>query len=319
VISLVKNTVKQGLYYFHKSTSVFDKIISKNSGEYRWPPVFILGVPRSGTSLLNQLLIHSNKFSYFPNIANQFYMCPLSAMKFGLKFCREYQSDFSSFYGFEKGCMAPSESGNIWNRWFPQEKRDGFNYTPSGYLSDQVRRSIQELIADTESIFGLPYLTKNAKMSVRLPEVKNIFPDALFIQIKRNPNDSAVSILLRRRKFNLSWWSIMPEEYKDFKNEGEIDQVCQQVYFIEQNIERDIKMFSTAQRYMLSYEDLCQQTTIELEKIEKFLRNAELPLKKSGRKIPHSFDLSKPKTRGIISEEELSEVREKLSKLYSNS
>jgi hypothetical protein len=315
---MVKNTVKWGLHYFHKSTSVFDKMISKKSGKYRWPPVFILGVPRSGTSLLNQLLIHSNGFSYFPNIANQFYMCPLSAMKFGLKFCPEYQSDFSSFYGFEKGCMAPSESGNIWNRWFPQEKRDGFNYTQSGYLSGQARSSIQELIADTESIFGLPYLTKNAKMSVRLPEVKNIFPDALFIQIKRNPFDSAVSILLRRRKFNLNWWSVMPEEYKDFKNDGEIDQVCQQVYFIEKNIERDIKPFSAAQRYALSYEDLCQGTTSELEKIEEFLTKAGLPLKRTGRKIPHSFDLSKPKIREFISEEELSEIREKLSKLYSN-
>lgn len=246
-------------------------------------------------------------------------MCPLSAMRFGLKFCAEYQSDFSSFYGFEKGCMAPSESGNIWNRWFPQEKRDGFNYTPAGYLSDQARSSIQELIADTETIFDLPYLTKNAKMSVRLPEVKNIFPDALFIQIKRNPFDSVISILLRRRKFNLRWWSVMPEEYKDFKNDGEIGQVCQQVYFIEQNIERDIKLFTAAQRYILSYKDLCRQTAIELEKIEKFLTNAGLPLKKTGKKIPPSFDLSKPKPGKFISEEELSEVREKLSKLYSRS
>ena len=44
-------------------------------------PVFIIGLPRSGSTLLFQLLINNFKFSYFTNLVNVFFRCPVLILK----------------------------------------------------------------------------------------------------------------------------------------------------------------------------------------------------------------------------------------------
>ncbi|NIU01842.1 MAG: hypothetical protein GWN01_13310, partial [Nitrosopumilaceae archaeon] len=68
-----------------------------------------------------------------------------------------------------------------------------------------------QIIAYLEWLFDSPFLTKNVKMSVRLPALKEIFPEAKLIRIRRNPVDIALSLLLARRIRGLEWWSVMPK------------------------------------------------------------------------------------------------------------
>jgi len=314
----IKSLIKKAIDLAHYSTSILDRKYYKESLEPQWPPIFVIGPPRSGTSLLHQILINTSEFAYLPNIANFFYMCPITAIKLGLKFCPKYISTYKSRYGFEKGCLAPSEAGNIWNRWFPQEKRDGFNYTPGGYLSDKEKNIIRQLIYNLETIFSAPFLTKNAKMAVRLPVLYEIFPKALFIQIKRNPVDSALSILLRRRKYNLDWWSVMPKEYQEFKNLPDIEQVCRQVYFIEKNIEDDIQLFNPSQRHVTHYDSLCDNPKNELKKIHNFLATNGISVDVKYDKLPPSFPASKPKIDNWVSEEEFEKIKKIIKNLYQS-
>ena len=79
MIQTLKKIVKKSIYWGHKTTSILDSQFLKKEIKCQWPPIFILGAPRSGTTLIYQLLISNFRFAYFPNIANTFYMCPIYA------------------------------------------------------------------------------------------------------------------------------------------------------------------------------------------------------------------------------------------------
>lgn len=318
MIRNTKEVVKKILHFGHRTMGILDNRFLKQELTCQWPPIFILGPPRSGTTLLNQLMINTFRLAYFPNIANTFYMCPIFATQFGLRFCRDYQTHFTSHYGFEKGCMSPSEGGNIWNRWFPHEKLEGYNYTPANYLNPQERHLIHQVVAHQERMFHASFLNKNLKMSVRLQSLHKIFPKALLIQLKRNLVDSAVSILIYRRKFERQWWSVIPKEFDEIKKLSEFEQVSHQVFFIEQNIEKDIQLFSSDQLFVIHYHELCEKPIKELEKIQDFLTEHGLRIKRKNNKVPSAFSKSKPVVDHWISKGEIQSINKIITDLLSS-
>lgn len=315
MLNHAKNLIKKVIQTGHQTTTLLDKRLLKKTIECKWPPVFILGPPRSGTTLLYQLMASSFRFAYFSNLTNRYFMCPITATQIGIQICHEYKTDFASEYGFEKGCMALSEAGNIWNRWFPQEKRDGFNYTPSGYLSKKTQESIYKIIANIEDSFDAPFMTKNGKSCVRIPTLLDIFPNALFIEIERNLMDSALSILLRLKKYNLDWWSVMPKQIDQFRNANNLEKVCKQVYFIKKNITEDLQSCQPQRFYSLQYDTLCENPAKKMDEIYQFLESNGCFVKRKQFMIPQDFQKSTPKVDGWVSRAEIVNMEKMISNL----
>ncbi len=309
--------VKQSVQVFHNATSVFDFLFFSGTPELMFPPIFIVGAPRSGTTLFYQVLTHSFETAYLPNIANWFYRCPLTATKIGFLFCPTYRSSFSSRFGYEKGCMAPSEAGNIWNRWFPHEGREKFNYTPKGYLNENDRKEIFSLITHLERLFHAPFLSKNVKMSVRIPAVSEIFPEAIFLYIQRNPLHAAASILRIRRQNQLKWWSVMPEEIDRIQSLPEIEQVCHQVFWVEKDIERDLRRFFPEQYMRISYEDLCRNPNETLSGISEFLEKKGVSVRVKSRLDDVTFRVVEASENQWVSRSDLDLMERILQDLYS--
>ncbi len=315
----IKNSVKKLIYSFHLSTRVLDQIFFSRKTSLMYPPVFLVGAPRSGTTLFYQLLISAFKTAYFPNISNRFYMSPLTAAQLGRWFCPSYRSSFRSRFGFERGCMAPSEAGNIWNRWFPHEGKEGFNYTPTGYLSQKDKQAIYHLIAGIEDIFQAPFFTKNVKMSVRIPALAEIFPEAQFLYIRREPWHAAVSILRIRRQHRLQWWSVMPREIDSFRSLPDLEQVCHQVYWVEKNIESDLEQFFPKSYSKVAYREVCEHPQEVLHSVQQFLESKGIHL--STQDIPENlaFKVSEPQADEWVSREDIEKIKEILSNLYGKS
>ncbi len=312
----IKSIIKKSIMSCHKVGSLLDRSILDRDIECRWPPVFIIGAPRSGTTLLYQILFNSYRFSCFPNIANLFYMCPVTATHVGLKMFKNHNTNFVSRFGFEKGIMAPSEGGNIWNRWFPYEKREGFNYTAEGYLSREAVEAIYRTVANQERLYGGPFLAKNVKMSVRIGALSDVFPDSVFIQTKRNSFDVALSILTIRRRMNLQWWSVMPREIESLWNLSDVEQVCYQVYHIEETIRKDIASYFSGRLYLVEYERLCERPLEVLDELIRFLSNYIGTIQRKDFYIPSHFKKSKPDTEGLISSNEQKVMKSILKRLY---
>ena len=312
---MIKSFAKSTLALMHTASTGFDKRYMAQKVDYEWPPLFILGVPRSGTTLLYQMMMTAFEFSYIPNISNRWYMCPITAAVLGLKMCRVYKSSFSSTHGYEKGCMAPSEAGNVWNRWFPHEKREGYNYTPVDWLSRSSNEEIYNLIANLEHVFRAPFITKNVKMSVRLAALKKIFPDAVFLVIKRDIKDVILSNLVMRRKRGVEWASVMPKEIEQIRALPELEQVCSQIHFVEKNLTEDMALYPESAVYRLDYTSLCSDPALVIDNVRLFAESNNIHLTPTGAPMPANFELSKPKVDGWISGDELLQIDDILKSL----
>lgn len=301
----------------HRILSFLDDIFFTRDADLLFPPIFIVGAPRSGTTLFYQILIQFFETAYFPNIANTFYRCPLTATRLGLLLCPPYRSRFHSTFGFEKGCLAPSEAGNIWNRWFPHEGREGFNYTPEGYLKEADRRAVFRTVAHVENLFHAPFLSKNVKMSVRIPALYEIFPGAIFLHIQRNPVHAAVSILRIRRQNKLDWWSVMPREIDWIKSLPEVEQVCHQVFGVEANLREDLQKYFPGKFLTISYDYLCREPGDAIKRVSAFAHSNGISLTaRKGIRLP-GFSPAKVRPDSWVSEEEIRKINEILSELES--
>src|SRR6185295_3526902 len=80
------------------------------------PILFIVGPPRSGTTLAYQVLAHFLPVTYFNNLTDLFPRSPLSASLLFNRWLRPNPDPFHSFYGNTAGLAEPNDAFHIWNR-----------------------------------------------------------------------------------------------------------------------------------------------------------------------------------------------------------
>ncbi|HQU70719.1 MAG: sulfotransferase [Calditrichaeota bacterium] len=319
LISPLKRVARSAIAAAHRASGVLDAPFYRNTRLPQWSPTFVLGAPRSGTTLLYQVLTSAFRFAYFPNVADQFYQCPIRMTRLTLPDQFHFTSTFESRYGREQGRLAPSEGGNVWNRWFPHENREGFNFTPANFLSEGDLGRIRTTIACFEDTFSAPFISKNVKMGVRLPALKALFPDANYCYIQRNPADVALSLLLYRRKSGKSWWSAMPREIEQLKSLSDLEQVVGQVYYLEQNIEEGLSDLPGERVLWVDYRDLCRNPRAfpaQLEEKFPLLRDFRV---ENSDGIPAAFKISHPRTEGYVSAAELAQLKQLVAARFPDS
>jgi len=306
---LLKPAYKSLAYWEHRW------LMSMNR-KLKYPAIFIIGPPRSGTTLLYQLIVHHFHVAYFPNIAAMFPEAPVLATRIGRKLFQPYRSDFKSTYGFVQGWMAPHEAGQIWNRWFPTEWKEGYNYTPAGYFTGSVKHLIYQTVVGIEALFDAPFVNKNVKHSVRIQVLREIFPNALFLQMKRNPLDVAVSILYARRertKDIKEWWSVMPKNIEQLRQKDYLGQIVGQVFFLEKDIEEDIKATGKERLLVIHYEEFCNDPQSTLNGIKAFVEKSGGVLRFKY-PIPKAFNISQ--RRKDVSSDDVRKLKKLLDQYY---
>lgn len=165
-------------------------------------PIFIVGLPRSGTSMLYNLLCAHEKAAYITNSINA---CPESICtiewlrkKFnfnasGERFLADsINTDFAS----------PSEPALLWGKWIGRDV-DSL-YWEEKRLANFSREKIEEIYTDIRRILftfgGLSnnnrrFICKYPVMQTELKMVQDLFPDAHFIHIVRDSRPAANSLL----------------------------------------------------------------------------------------------------------------------------
>ena len=95
------------------------------SGEY--PPIFFIGAPRTGSTLMIQVITDSFDVGYLTNNHCRWFGMPALYEKFYPKSSKvKKSSDYKSNKGVAKGNHAPAECGEWWYRFFTREPA----YTP---------------------------------------------------------------------------------------------------------------------------------------------------------------------------------------------
>lgn len=262
----------------------------KENAEPVYAPIFIIGPPRSGSTLLYQLIACHFNVCYFTNLMTRFPKSPvcLSKVLSLIQGCNPPNS-FESRYGETEGWKSPNQGIPIWFRWFPQDH----SYIEKGVLSRPILNEMRNTILLMQKKFNAPFVNKWQANTVRMLPISEAFPEALFIRIKRDPALTAQSILHGKRTMfddEKEWFSTRPRRYETLRNKNILEQVCEQVFCIEEDIDRDCKVVGEDKFMTVEYEDLCKSPQIIMNNIEEFYtKNQKFGRLKSRCEIPSSF------------------------------
>ena len=236
-------------------------------------PVFIIGAPRTGSTILYQLLTHYFHVLYIDNLTALFFRNLYLGFRLSHTLFKDKSHGcFRSFQGTTEDCglHAPSECGDFWYRWLPREK----HFISRDEIPANKRKEIGSTITAIINRWQKPLLIKNLNAGQRLGMIKQIFPGARFIFIKREPIYTAQSIWQARQQAGLQphqWWSIMPENYEELKNLTPYKQIAAQIFYLEKQIMKDCRLFPSNQCIILNYDDLCRNPQTFLDSMKSFI------------------------------------------------
>ena len=243
-----------------------------DEGIKKYPPVFIIGAPRCGSTLLYKVLTERFNFSYFSNFTAKFYKIPICGTLLqkilGIK-ARTGGYNFN--YGQVEGAGSPNECGEFWYRWFPRwlHVYVNPNKTPTWVLKE-----LRDEIGGISAVTKRPVIFKNLYNSMRIAPIVEAIPEAVFIVCHRDKIDNALSILKGRTK-NLhskdKWWSLPPKKIDYLANLSWDEQIAGQVYYTYQQIKADKERFGTERFLEIKYEEFCTDVHSSVIRIEEFL------------------------------------------------
>ncbi|MBS0000582.1 MAG: sulfotransferase, partial [Cyclobacteriaceae bacterium] len=166
------------------------------------PVFFIVGAPRSGTTVLLQTIINHFELGYINNFIAKFWEAPVVGAAFFQSISRSgkelsYQSEGGSTWDI----YGPHEFGYFWKRFF---KYGETNVLDKNEHEQIDAATLNREIAGMENIFGRPMIFKNpAALSLQIDFLSRYIPNSYFIYIRRDPFFTAQSLYLKRiEKFN---------------------------------------------------------------------------------------------------------------------
>lgn len=266
------------------------RLLAPHRGQVPAPPVFMIGAPRSGTSLAYELFVSRYECAYFTNLAHRFYRTPVAATQVGRRLIARHDPAYQSDYGHISGWGAPNEGGWIWQRWF--EDGDWCDEGAAGNLDmDTARATVAALQSVMKS--GL-FLNKNVMHANRMRLLDAVFPGCLFLEVRRDAAATARSIIRAQRKGKGpdphpdAWWSVRPSTARSGPL---VARAAWQVRGIAEDIARDAAHLGGDRLHSVGYEALCAEPDAELQKIAAFLSGHGLPVP-ARQHVPEGFDLS---------------------------
>ncbi len=284
LISFAKLIMSLPWEYLHPLEKLSLKPFRRNS--FKKQPVFILAIPRSGSTLAFQCLTHKFKFTYFNNLWHFFSKLPFwgGLVSFIYLNLVNPASSFTSNQGFVSGVVGPAEGLNFWSYWFNFNLSDKFSSSKNHPLKSNKPFYLIKVLKSLSKI-SPPFCSAYLGHSLYVKQLKEFFPKAIFIRIKRDPLDNALSLLSCLRKSKSSWFSVHPRECKSYAEESEYSIVASQVYWLAKRLDM---LTSINQSITIAYEDLCKNPEAEMLKIQQFASLKGLKLQQRF-SLPSSF------------------------------
>jgi len=240
-----------------------------------FPPIFIIGSPRSGTTVLYQLLCKHLQFGYINNFVSNWPKAPLTATKLYKRFSKNSNPiELNSKFGDSSHMSGPSEYGEFWYRWFERSHKFKFN-------NNNIKKLRIEISGLTK-IHHRPLIFKNVVHSMRILALRKVFSDSVFIVLKRKKLDIAQSILNAR----IHLYNDKNHPFSVVSSQDQLDSkisygraIISQINSIYSNIDLAGNTLGMDKFIFVKYKDLCDNT-------EKILKNIQNELEKRNQNIP---------------------------------
>jgi hypothetical protein len=236
----------------------FVRLNKKRSKEI--PPLFIIGAPRSGTTIIYQTLIKTFKFIYLSNIVNVFYGAPVFLSVFFRRNVLNNRFRDKNNYGYVKGVFSPSEAGVINELWFSKEKSKA-----------------KESISVISSISDTPMIFKNIHNTNRVESILKILPNALIVFVCREKIYNVQSIVLNTKSYNQVDKFISMGKYCDLEFDDYNDKAAFLVDYCDE-IKSGLNKSYSENLIFSSYEDFCNSPQILIKSISEWYNKNKIDL-----------------------------------------
>ncbi len=266
---------------FNEALQELETSLYKNK-EVAHPFIFTFGPPRSGTTLITQLIAHCLDTGYINNFIARFWKAPVTGIRLSkILFDSNSFTDFQSEYGSTESLLDVHEFGYFWRSLL--KKHSFESVKKAKHLEDEIDWArIHRILVNIQHEFGKPTLFKNILGSYHLPRFTKLLGDVLYIYIERDSLDTAVSILDARKKYYddpTQWWSYVPPDYEKIINEDYWTQIAGQVYYLKKFYRKELNQIDSKHVVRIHYKDLCndpQQVLSDIQK--KFIHFSDEPL-----------------------------------------
>jgi hypothetical protein len=157
-------------------------------------PIFIIGIQRSGTTVLDNLFTRHKDTAFFEGFCNKYYMSPWKFWTIPIQ-VRRYKQ------------RPPSTEGRVWRRYFTE-----IDYVDERKLTGEMRKYYYSAIkAELRAFDAKRFVNKNPSHCLRLRWLNAMFPDALYILIRRDSKAVVNSIYQKMQNY---WQMQLETEYE---------------------------------------------------------------------------------------------------------
>ena len=191
------------------------------------PVVLVQGMPRSGTTVLYQLLAQTGAFTYPSNLIARFYRAPamgLLLQRLARPLLDEPRWALTSRAGATDGWWGPHEFGYFWRHHLQIHAHHEPTAPAPADLVLQLGRM--------EAAGAGPLLFKNGILTFCTDVLRQALPTLFVVRIRRDPVDVASSILAMRTRYYgdpSAWWSLRPADIGPVEGASPEAQVAFQV------------------------------------------------------------------------------------------
>ncbi|HSI97364.1 MAG TPA: sulfotransferase [Gaiellaceae bacterium] len=239
--------------------------------EEEYPTLHIVGVPRSGTTLLYQVVAAGLEIGYVSNLVAAFWRAPVLGLRLARKLGMDrFDSSFDSSFGRTRGAGEPHEFGYFWNHHL---RYPGLDALPDGHEETIDWRRLRTVLVNMAHWSRGPIAFKPMLLTWHLERMAREMPRTCYVWIRRDLHTAALSLLeMRKGLFGSyeSWVSLRPNGPEWLEGEPPWRQVAAQVVVLDRSIEAALARLGDSV-LRVEYEELCAEPVAVLEQVRALL------------------------------------------------
>lgn len=234
---------------------VRENALYRRAAKPEYPMIFVCGAPRTGTTLVTQVLLNHLPVQYLNNLTAVFPRSPIAANQVFGWLAKRRAVSYSSFYGKSDHFSGPNDALYIWDRWLGNDRgriRES--------LTDAERSNMTRFFGAFQTAYPGPLLNKNNNLNVQANVVADVFDNAYFICMTRDPLYLAQSLYLAR--LEIHGGADVPYGIHDPNRRSPqdmVEDVCRQALFHHRKIHEQQNRLGAERFWIVPYEQFCSQ------------------------------------------------------------
>ena len=242
------------------------------------PTLHVVGAPRTGTTLLTQLVAAHLDVGFVDHVAASFWRAPLFGLRLSRKlFGADREISYRSQYGRTSNVQEPHEFGYFWRDLLGYRDMTAGTVEDDGIDWTKTRSVLRSMTADEER----PIVFKSFLFGLHVARATAEIPETCFVWMRRDPVATAMSILRFREGFagdRDTWVSVRPADYDRLRSLPRAEQVVAQIRETERVLQSGIERADPANVLILDYSDLCTAPGEALDQVIALLAGQGTPV-----------------------------------------